>query len=206
MRDLRMIVLGVLCAIPLTWSATWAAETRTEVVNQALASLLLGTLPLVGVMLLWTERLTMDHPDVRYGESRRRRAAHALFRATALVVGFAIVGSGLSIVVYRGAGDPLVFKDLIATIPVAFAGSLGLMAFLAWSRVWLGKPGLVVALLACWILGSVDLPVAAAVPTGHVRHLIGVGTELPFRGWVSFLTLYAIAIVGTLATLLRVPE
>lgn len=206
MRDVRILVLGVLCAVPLTWSATWAAETRTEIVNQALASLLLGTLPLVGVMLLWTERLTQEHPDVRYGANRRSHAAHALFQTAALVVGFSVVASTVSILVYRGHKDALLINDLIATLPVAFAGSIGLLAFLAWSRVWLGKPGLVVALLASWVLGSMELPIAAVVPTGHVRHLIGVGAELPFPGWVSFASLYGFALIGALTTLWRVPE
>lgn len=205
-RDLRLVALAALILLPLTWSATLTAETRTETVNQALASLLLGSLPLLGGMLLWSERFQGDRAEVRYGKSRRTYAARTLLSVAGLLLLFASVGSILAITIYRGPRDALLFRDLLATLPIAFAGSLALTAFLALGRFWLGRTGLVVAVILTWVIGSLDLPISAAVPTGHIRYLVGVGAELPFAPWVSFVCLYAMTLAAGGGALLRVPR
>lgn len=203
-RELRLVALAALFGLPLTWSATFAAQTRVETVNQALASLLLGTLPLLCAMLLWGSGPQADRPEVRYGASRRAYAARSLLTVTTLALLFASVSVVLAISIYRGLRDPLLLKDLLATLPVALAGSLAICGFLACGRSLLGRFGLVFAVILIWVIGSLDLPIAAAVPTGHIRYLIGVGTELPFAPWVSFVCLYAMALFTGGAALLRV--
>lgn len=205
-RDLRLLGLAALILLPLTWSATFGAETRTETVNQALASLLLGILPLLGGMLLWNDRLNGDRPEVRYGRSRRAYAARSLLGATGLVLLFAFVGTALAIGIYRGPRDPLLLRDLLATLPIALAGSLAITAFLTLGSSLLGRTGLVLAVALTWVIGSLDLPISATVPTGHIRNLIGVGAELPFPPWVSFVCLYAMALLAGGSALLRVPR
>jgi hypothetical protein len=189
-RDLRLLALCALLSLPLTWSATFAAETRTETVNQALASLLLGTLPLLGTMLLWSERFEQDRVEVRYGKSRRNFAARSLLGVAGLLLLFTTVSATFAITIYRGPKDPVLMRDLLATLPIAVAGSLAVASFLAFFRSLLGSAGLVLALVLIWVVGSLDLPIAAAVPTGHIRYLIGVGAELPFAPWISFACLY----------------
>lgn len=203
-RDLRLVSLCAILLLPLTWSATFASETRAETVNQALASLLLGTLPLLGGMLLWTDRLKGDRAEVRYGESRRVYAARALLSVAGLLLMFASFGAILAITIYRGPRDALLLKDLLATLPIAFAGSQALTAFLALGRFWLGRTGLVLAMILTWVVGSLDLPISAAVPSGHIRYLVGVGAELPFAPWISFVCLYAMTLLAGGAALLRV--
>lgn len=205
-RDLRLVALAALFLLPLTWSATFGAETRTETVNQALASLLLGTLPLLGGMLLWSERFEGDRAEVRYGRSRRYYAARSLLGAAGLLLLFASVGVILALLIYRGPRDPLLLRDLLATLPIALAASLALTAFLSLGRFVLGRPGLALAVILTWVVGSLDLPISAAVPTGHIRHLIGVGAELPFAPWISFVCLYAMTLLAGGGALLRVPR
>lgn len=205
-RELRLLSLATLVAVPLTWSAVLGAETRAETVNRALGSLLLGSLPLFASLLLYQDSFFVENPEVRYGHSRRAFAARALLKSTAWTVLFASVSATLAIIIHRGPRDPLLFRDLLATLPVAFAGSLALVGFLSAGRSWLGKAGLILALSLTWLLGSLDGPIAAVVPTGHIRSLLGVGVELPMVSWVSFLCLYGMTALLGGAALFRVPR
>lgn len=205
-RELRLLSLATLVAVPLTWSSILGAETRAETVTLALGSLLLGTLPLFATLLLYRDSFDAESPEVRYGQSRRVFAAHALLGHAAWTVLFASVSATLAIAIHRGTRDPLLFRDLLATLPIALAGSLALLGFLSFGRYWLGKFGLIAALALTWLLGSLDIPISAAVPTGHMRSLLGVGTELPFAPWMSFLWLYATTLLLGGAALLRVPR
>lgn len=205
-RELRLLSLATLVAVPLTWSSILGAETRAETVTLALGSLLLGTLPLFAALLLYRDTFDAESPEVRYGQNRRAFAARALFGHAAWTILFATVSATFAIALHRGPRDPLLFRDLLATLSIALAGSLALLGFLAFGRYWLGKIGLIAALILTWLLGSLDVPISAAVPTGHIRSLLGVGAELPFAPWVSFLCLYATTLLMGGAALLRVPR
>ena len=205
-RDIRVVLLSALASVPLAWSATLPAETRAETVNQVLSSLLLGMLPLLCVMLLWTETFLSEGSLVRYGANRRSFLIPIFFRTLATLTSFSLLCVVASMMILRGVHDPLLTADLSATLPVAVAASVSLGCFFAMGRAWLGRTGLVLLLIAVWILGPMDLPIAAAVPTGHVRTLLGLGEQLPLPPWGSFLTLYGMAALSAAAVTVRIPR
>src|SRR5690606_27143430 len=108
----------------LGWSATFVAETRAEMVNHALSVILLGTLPLLGVMLYFQTDFRGADSDVRYGQSRHVLALKVLFRATLALLAFALLSTWFSLLVMRGFKDSLLISDLLATTPIALAASI----------------------------------------------------------------------------------
>lgn len=198
--------LTVLFALPLAWSAALAAETRTEMINQVLGALLIGALPLLAAMLLWDESFRGADVDVRYGQNRRRFATKRLAVTLSVLVAAAVGAGTLALGILRGPTHQLFLHDFLATSAVSIAGALSLGCFFGASRVWLGRGGLVAALILTWLLAPMDLVVSAAVPTGHVRSLLGLGMELPFPGWVSFASLYGTAALLGGLLLARIPR
>lgn len=206
MRRVRMCLLSTLVAIPLGWSAHLGVERHTDALNQVLVTLLVGVLPLLGAMLLWTEDLRGADVDVRYGRDRRAFATRNLGASLGALLVMALLFSWTAIVAIRGPKDALLLRDLLATTAVAIPGALALGAFLGVGRVWMGKVGLLIALLLVWALGPVDAIIAALVPTGHLRSLIGAGKELPLPGWGSLFVLWTMAGAFSAATMVRVPR
>lgn len=206
MRELRLVLLAALVALPLAWSATFVAETRAEMINHALSVILLGTLPLLGVMLYFETDFRGADSDVRYGQSRHVLATKVLLRTTLALLAFALLSSWICLLVMRGFRDSFLLSDLLSTAPIALAASICISSSFAMVKVWLGRIGLGLLLLLSWFLGPLDLPVAALVPTGHVRYLLGIGAELPLPLWASFICLYVMAGVALGALFARVPR
>lgn len=206
MKELRLTLLAAAIAVPLAWSSKFGTETRVEALNQVLLTLLVGVLPLLGGLLLWSEDFAGANIDVRYGRDRRTFAAESLLRVLGVLVVAGAAGGALPVVLIRGTSDPALGRDLLATLGVCVAGALGIGTYLGAARAWLGKWGLASALLLAWLLGPLDVIVSALTPTGHIRFLIGVGAEYPFPGWVSLACLYAMSAVLGAALFARVPR
>src|SRR5690606_14578001 len=141
-----------------------------------------------------------------YGQSRHVLALKVLFRATLALLAFALLSTWFSLLVMRGFKDSLLISDLLATTPIALAASICISSSFAMVKAWLGRLGLGLLLLLFWFLGPLDLPVAALVPTGHVRYLLGIGHELPLPLWASFICLYVMAGAALGALFARVPR
>lgn len=206
MKELRLSLLTAAIAVPLAWSAKFGAETRVEALNQVLLTLLVGVIPLLAGLLLWSEDFAGADIDVRYGRDRRAFAAQRLLRVLGVLTLASILAGALPVLLIRGWSDAALGRDLLATLGVCLAGALATGTYLSAARAWLGKWGLGFALLLAWLIGPLDVIISALVPTGHIRFLIGVGAEYPFPGWVSLLSLYGMSGVLGAALFARVPR
>jgi hypothetical protein len=206
MKEVRLSLLSVAVALPLAWSASLSADTRSEALNDVLAALLVGILPLLAAMLLWEETFRGADIDVRYGKNRRNFALRTSARILLTLIIVSVAFSWCAIGVLRGLRDPRLLRDLMSTTAVALPAALAIGAFLGAARAWLGKPGLGIALIIAWALGPVDAIVSAIVPTGHVRFLVGAGADLPLPGWGSLLILWAMAGIWATLLMVRVPR
>lgn len=206
MKEVRFSLLSLAVALPLAWSTSLSADTRSEALNEVLATLLVGVVPLLATMLLWEEDFRGADIDVRYGRNRRTFALRTSGKILLTLIVVSCAFSWGAIGILRGMRDAELLRDLMSTTAIALPAALAIGAFLGAGRAWLGKPGLGVALIAAWALGPVDAIVSAIVPTGHVRFLVGAGADLPLPGWASLLVLWAMGGLWGTVLLFRVPR
>jgi len=200
----RSSLAAALLTVAITGGLLSDGGSTRAVTDQALSVLLLSTLPLMACVAVWGAGAA-DDLLLGFGGNRRRST---VWHSAALLWGLPLVSSLLAVLVLvwtRGANDPRLVADLVVTLPVATLAAIAtICAFLA-AREWFGRPGLVVLLLVWLTFGQADLLLAAALPGGHVRHLLGVGMALPFDpGW-SMAALWGFSLFGFAAWMLRVP-
>jgi hypothetical protein len=201
-RLLRTALLAVTLTTLFTFGLMVEEGTRREVTDRALSVLLLTTLPISACVAVWGVGPFFD-PLVAFGASRREST---LRRFAPYFWGLPLTMSALTVVVLawaRGIRDPRLGADLLATMPVTvMAVGAMLFCFLAVGQ-WFGRAGLVVLLLTCVTLGQSELTAAIVLPGAHVRHLLGVGAALPFDPAWSMAALWAFAVGGFSAWILR---
>ncbi len=143
----------------------------------------------------------------RYGENRRRAVL-----ITSLVLGpvlavAAVLLAAVALVTSHGVGDGHLGPDLLATLPVAALGATAYAGWLALGASFGARgTGIVWLLLVDWVVGSTSLPIAAAVPRGHVRHLLGLDEGLGFSQWISSPALLGLGLLCLALALWRVPR
>jgi hypothetical protein len=200
----RATLAAAILTVAITGGLVTDGGPRRTVTDQALSALLLATLPLAACLAVWGAGSSED-PLLAFGANRRRSV---VWQSAPFLWGLPLVISLLAALVLvwtRGVTDARLVDDLASTLPVAIMAAVATVAaFLAVGQ-WFGRVGLVVLLLVCLTLGQADLLAVAALPGGHVRHLLGVGMVLPFDpGW-SMAALWGFSLFGFGAWLLRVP-
>jgi len=200
----RTSLAGALLTVAITGGLLTDGGSTRAVTDQALSALLLATLPLMACLAVWGAGGAEDSL-LAFGGNRRWSIAR---QSAAFLWGLPLVSSLLAALVLvwtRGAKDPRLVDDLVVTLPVATMAALAtICAFLAVGQ-WFGRPGLVVLSLVWLTFGQADLLLAAALPGGHVRHLLGVGMALPFDPAWSMAALWGFSLFGFAAWMLRVP-
>lgn len=205
----RFALSTPLAAIPAFLSRT-GIEPGTTAAGRALETLVAFTLPLLVCILLhsmtsprFEERVA---GAVRFGASRRRLVLSELAeRALALLVATSLLTVAL-LVFARSATDPELPRDLLVTLPATTLGAAAAFSLLGAAALWAGRVGLYGALFVVWTIGHLQLPIAAAVPVGHLRHLLGLGAALPFAQWISSAALAGFAALFAVAAFVRVPR
>lgn len=191
---------------PLVGAATQGNDSPVLALNEGLGALLSGALPVLALLLVLKQDFTPLGRQLRFGQGRRRLTLGALLQDTMVMLILSVAIATSLIVWLRGTGDPLFVRDLLATASLAVAASVSLLFVFGAAYAWFKRSGPIVLLIAGWILGHGDLSVRLAFPSGHIRHLIGIGTELPLAGWGSLLSLYAMAAAGLALLLVRVRD
>lgn len=206
MKRWGISLVWLLLAGPLIWSATQGKDSPIIALNEGLGALLSGGLPVLALLLVLKQDLTPTARALRFGQGRRRLTLQALLLDAMAMLVLSIGIAALLILWLRGTRDPLFVRDLAATASLALAATLSLLLVMGGAYAWFKRSGPVLILIAGWILGQRDLPVRIAFPSGHIRYLVGLGTDLPLAGWTSLLCLYAMAAVGLCALLARVRD
>lgn len=201
----RAVVVAVGLTVLATFGFTAEDGVRAQTTDRALGTLLLITLPLaVGLAIAGSGRAV--DPWVVFGADRRKSLVRYL---APLWYGLPLTALGLSLLVLgwtRGWQDPHLLADMMATAPVAVMATLSLLSLSLATFAWLGRVGLIVLVLVLITFGRSELLAAAALPSAHVRHLLGVGATLPFDpGW-SMAALWAFALLGFCGWLARTPR
>jgi len=196
MTPRRALTRAVFGLTLLTGAATFGLSvddgSRQETTDRALSVLLLTTLPLAVCFAVWSAGKTEDQL-IAFGQNRRKSS---LSRLGPLLLGLplsAVVLSAAVLVWTRGPHDPSLAVDLVSTAPVALMAAAALCLSFVAIFEWFGSLGLLVLLLVLLTFGQTELLAAAALPSAHVRHLLGVGATLPFDpGWsMAALWLYS---------------
>lgn len=206
MNDWRKAFYVSLGLTPLVLSLTdRLAQSQAEVTG-ALTLIFVGALPLLATFLFWSKEDYQSDPWIRYGKNRRGIARRALVKKSLILLVMAAGGSSLAQLHFYGASSNRLLLDLRLTLPVALAAALSVACFFACARSWLGKPGVLFALLASWLFTPHGVWWGASLPANHIRHLLSLGDPLPFPGWVSLTALYVMALVLFTLHILRVPR
>jgi hypothetical protein len=168
-------------------------------------------LPLLGYLVL--ERVTvgarLDHSVdelSRHGADRRWLGlglyAVAALALAAIALLLAVTGVCLS----RGAKDPLLLRDLAATSWIAVLSGVAYAAWFSLASL-VGRRGRRgTAWLADLLLGSGGSVLAAPLPRGHVRNLLGGQPVLELTQWASAVALIALTAFYLSASASRTPR
>jgi hypothetical protein len=191
---------------PFIWSATRSNDSPVIALNEGLGALLSGAFPVLALLLVLKQDFSPSGRELRFGQGRRRLTLSALLLDTLTMLSLSFAVATALIIWLRGTRDPLFVRDLLATASLAVAASVSLLFVLSAAYAWFKRPGPIVLLIAGWTLGHGDLPMRLAFPSGHIRYLVGAGTELPLAGWGSLLCLYGMAAVGLSLLLVRVRD
>ena len=175
-----------------------------DAADALLSALLGGLLPLVSALLLLPYGPEPQRLAIRLGQNRSRRLLARVLRVslwvTILFTGLAAFGLGRA----RGLHSPLLPLDLLATVPATALGALTTCLFFSAVRMHLGRWGVLIGLALTWTFGQAELAASAALPSGHLRHLLNLsGDALPLPLWGSSLSLLAFALLSIGAILLR---
>lgn len=221
MKDWRKAFWTCLVLAPLILSTTSEFLRPEAGVNMALTLIFVGALPLLATAIFWSPSSFETDPLIRFGKSRRSLALRFLLKK--IIVLFtvaAIAGTLAQMTLYGDAsrssgGDQLArsafpssafLSDALSTLPVALAAAVSLVCFFAFAHSWLGKAGLIIALLGSWLFTPHDNLWGLSLPANHIRHLLAIGAPLPLPSWASLLALYAMAALLCALYIKRVPE
>ncbi len=207
-RDVRTLALCLIFVGPLTIAYTMGAGGRAAQINEGLRFFLVGALPFFAAALFFREESTAENATaenalVRFGADRRRARAQKLALRLLLLLSVAWLGACLVLFNLRGVRDPLFFHDLLSTSAVSVASALSIGATVYAVRAFGGALGMCLFVVLLWVFGQIEPIMSAALPTGHIRSLLGVGEALPLPPWASFFLLYAFAALFGWLGLLR---
>jgi hypothetical protein len=216
MNDWRKAFWTCLALAPLILSLSAELVKPQVGVSMALTLIFVGALPLLAVAIFWSESSFSDDPLIRFGKSRRSLAKRFLAKKIIVLFTVAAVSSTFAqMVLYNDASPhgPMsaiahknFLSDVLSTLPVALAASISLACFFAFARSWLGKAGLLLALLGSWLFTPQGSAWGLSLPANHIRHLLAIGPPLPIPSWVSLIALYAMAGLLLSLHLRRVPR
>jgi len=142
----------------------------------------------------------------RHGADRRRLSAGLWAAAALALAALAVVLAAISIGLSRGLGDPSLPSDLASSSWIAVLSGL---AYAAWFLLasLLGNDGRRgVAWLVDFVLGSGASVLAAPVPRGHVRNLLGGQPVLELTQQASGLVLLGLTALCLSVSLSRTPR
>lgn len=206
MKHLRITLLWCLLMGPIVWSGAQGLDTKTEGLNRGLEALFLAGLPILALAFLYSDNFSPKNTEIRLGANRRHLVFRTVFGNVLALFIVAFFGGSLLILLLRGMKDPLLLRDLTSTGAISLAASLSIVGVLSAARAWLGKIGLIGLVLFGWLVDQGDLAMKVALPSGHLRSLLGLGQQLPIAGWLSLLCLYTMAGFSLLLLGLRVPR
>ncbi len=205
----RQLGLLVIVCVPLAALGVQTIRVSTtsgvQAADASLSLLLCALLPLACTILLTSFNPEPHGLLVHLGESRRRIVITQLARLSLGAALLFVVLCGLSLVWTRGVGDPLLVDDLLATSPIAFGATFAIFTLCAAARAWGGRYGLWGALVLLWTVGRADIAASAALPSGHIQSLLGVGSTLNIAPSISAATMATMALLFLALFILRVP-
>lgn len=205
-RDLSALLLCLIFVGPLIVAASLGGEGKSEQVNRGLAAFLLYALPLFSGVLFFRKDPETEDSLVRFGADRRIAAQRRLLLRLAVLTLVTLLGSWLILLNLRGPRDPLLISDALSTSSVGLAAALSVGGTVFLLRAWGGIAGAGLFVVLLWVFAGLEQLLSAALPTGIVRSLLGMGEALPWPAWILFLALYAVAAGACFLGLLRTPR
>lgn len=194
-----------LAAVALGWTEAHTASGMLPVDAYLDAAALFG-LPLAAAALLLFSASNhganaTTSARARYGGSRRRET---LTSAAAASLVFASMVAPLVTLGLLGVPQEVSALELWITLEVTWLGALALYGVGLLVRVWAGRLGLLLLLVAEWASALPTASPLPLLPTSHVGHLLAVGPELTTSAGASFVLLIVTALASVTLAAARV--